>query len=206
MLQFPPTGIPVERVAEEYSGGQRVQRVKRGRGSDNQRRRLSEVFDNGQHPKNAADGERSQVPLRKYESEPKAVSNARDVADISDTERWATTHTAVQVRREPMPGEERFTGTSAESDEGDVRARLHQYRSELARLADRAVQTMGASTDSQHHHGGGRSTSNYSGNQRPIIGADHRHPDGAQHTAVDSDDADYDRWSNHRLSLDNPTA
>jgi hypothetical protein len=59
MLQFPPTGIPVERVAEEYSGGQRVQRVKRGRGSDNQRRRLSEVFDNGHHPKNAADGERS---------------------------------------------------------------------------------------------------------------------------------------------------
>jgi hypothetical protein len=35
---------------------------------------------------------------------------------------------------------------------------------------------------------------------------DQRHPGGARQAVVDSDDADYDRWSNHHLPLKNPTA
>ena len=119
--QFPPSRIPVERVADEYSGSQRVKPVQRGHESDNLRRRLSEALDSGQQPKHAAaDGERSHVSLSKYESEPKAAGNTRDIADISDAERWPTAYTAVPICKEPMPSEKRFTGPSVEFDEGDV--------------------------------------------------------------------------------------
>jgi len=104
----------------EYSGSQRVKPVQRGHESDNLRRRLSEALDSGQQPKHEADGERSHVSLSKYESEPKAAGNTRDIADISDAERWPTAYTAVPICKEPMPSEKRFTGPSVEFDEGDV--------------------------------------------------------------------------------------
>jgi hypothetical protein len=94
VLQLSPSGISAERVADEYSGSQRVQPVQRGHDSDNLRRRLSEALDSGQQPKHAADGERSHVPLSRYESELKAAGNTRDVADISDAERCPDTQRA----------------------------------------------------------------------------------------------------------------